>query len=179
MIKTNAIQLTTEEIRTIWDYKDGKLWWKKRRSRIDCTKPAGCKLSKGYCQIMYKRVHYLGHRLIWLWHGKELIDGLVIDHIDGNPSNNRIENLQQISPGENTRRAEFAQNPKGGVYFHKQAKKWEVRIMRNYKSVYLGLFQTREEGVKCLENYRNEQARSDSSTSDGARGETSEALCVN
>lgn len=176
MIKTNSIQLTTEEIRTIWDYKDGELWWKQRRSRTNCTKPAGCKLSKGYCQIMYKRVHYLGHRLIWLWHGKELIDGLVIDHIDGNPSNNRIENLQQISPGENTRRAEFAQNPKGTVSFHKKANKWHVCITKNYKNIYLGLFQTRKEAVEYLENYRNEQARSDSSTSDGAGRETSEAL---
>jgi len=178
MIKTNPIELTTKEIRTLWDYRDGELWWKERRRGRMMDRPAGCFDNK-YRRIELNGRLYQMHRLIWLWHGRELVDGLVIDHIDNNPSNNRIENLQQILHADNLRRREFVNNSKGGVAFHKSAGKWRARLMRNNKDIHLGLFETREEAVECLENYRNEQARSNCSTSDGARGETSEALCVN
>lgn len=179
MAKTKPIELTTEELRIIFDYRDGELWWKERKQKRQMDRPAGSINGSGYHKINLNGRYYKVHRLIWLWHGKELVDGLVIDHIDSNRSNNCIENLQQISQADNVRRAEWVTNPKGGVYFHKARQKWQVQITRNYKNIHLGLFQTREEAVECLENYRNEQARSDSSTSDGAGRETSEALCVN
>jgi len=179
MIKINPIELTTEEIRAILDYKDGQLWWKERGKRRMMDRPAGCFNSKGYRRLFVNGKECRTHRLIWLWHGRELIDGLVIDHIDNNPANNHIENLQQISPGENNRRRECIKNPKGTVYFSKRAKKWHAQLKRTYKSIHLGSFETREEAVEYLENYRNEQARSDCRTSDGARGETSEALSIN
>ena len=179
MIKINPIELTTEEVRTILDYRDGELWWKERRRGRQMTRPAGCFTSDGYRTIRLNGKLYPAHRLIWLWHGKELVNDLVIDHIDNNPSNNHIENLQQISQGDNARRSEYVKNPKGSVGFTKREQKWRARLMRNYKDIHLGYFATREEAVECLENYRNEQARSNRSTSDGTRGETSEALCVN
>lgn len=175
MIKTNSIQLTTEEIRTIWDYKDGELWWKERRKGRTLDRPAGC-FDKGYRRIELNGRLYLMHRLIWLWHGRELVDGLVLDHIDNNPSNNRIENLQQILHADNLRRRDCVKNAKGGVSFHKAGQKWRARLVRNNKEIYLGSFKTREEAVECLKNYHNEQARSDCRTGDGARGETSQAL---
>jgi hypothetical protein len=178
MAKPKPIELTTEEIRTTWDYRDGELWWKERKNGRMMDRPAGSFASK-YRQIEFNGRLYQMHRLIWLWHDKELVDGLVIDHIDSNRFNNRIENLQQISPGDNVRRSEYVKNPKGGVYFHKVSQKWRAKVCRNYKDIHLGLFQTREEAVECLENYHDEQTRSDSSTSDGAGRETSEALCVN
>jgi hypothetical protein len=179
MTKSKTIELTTEEIRTIWDYRDGELWWKERGKGRILDRPAGAFTSHGYRRINVNGIECRVHRLIWLWHGRELVDGLVIDHIDNNPSNNHIENLQQITTKENNCRRECIKNSKGTVYFSKQAKKWHVQLRRNNKRINLGYFGTREEAVECLENYRNEQARSDSSTSDGARGETSEALCVN
>ena len=179
MIKTNPIELTTKEIRTLWDYRDGKLWWKERKRGRQMDRPAGSIGSRGYHKINLNGRYYGLHRLIWLWHDKELVDGLVIDHIDSNRSNNCIENLQQISQSDTVRRAEYVKNPKGTVSFIKKTKKWHVCITKNYKNIYLGLFQTREEAVECLKNYHDEQARSDSSTSDGAREETSEALSIN
>ena len=178
MPKTNPIELTTEEIRTLWDYRDGDLWWKERRRGRMMDRPAGC-FDNGYRRIELNGRLYLMHRLIWLWHGKELVDSLVIDHIDNNPSNNCIENLQKISQADNLRRRECIKNPKGSVCFHKISRKWRARLQSKCKQIYLGSFKTREEAVECLKNYRNEQARSDSSTSDGAGRETSKALCVN
>jgi len=178
MIKTNPIELTTEEIRTIFDYKDGELWWKERSRKRQMDRPAGW-FEQGYRRIKLNRKYYRAHRLVWLWHGRELVDGLIIDHIDNNPANNRIENLQQILHADNLRRRKYVKNSKGGVYFNKPRQKWRAQITRNCKTTYLGYVATREEAVECLKNYHDEQARSDSSTSDGARGETSEALCIN
>lgn len=41
------------------------------------------------------------HRAVWECFGGNLIDGLVINHKDGNKLNNHINNLEQISPKQN------------------------------------------------------------------------------
>lgn len=43
------------------------------------------------------------HRIVWCLFNKELNDDLVIDHIDGNPTNNRIDNLRQVTSRKNAR----------------------------------------------------------------------------
>lgn len=42
------------------------------------------------------------HRLVWQMFVGEIPKGMTIDHIDGNPSNNTITNLQLLTPRENT-----------------------------------------------------------------------------
>lgn len=46
---------------------------------------------------------YLVHRIVWELHNGPIPEGLVIDHIDGNTSNNRLNNLRCISSKDNTR----------------------------------------------------------------------------
>ena len=77
-------RLTTKEIKELFDYKDGNLYWKKASSkRIKIGKKIGNQHPKNkYIQFVYKGKLYMLHRLIWLWHENELIDGLEIDHID-------------------------------------------------------------------------------------------------
>lgn len=41
------------------------------------------------------------HRAVWETFGDNLIDGMVINHIDGNKLNNHIDNLEQVSSKEN------------------------------------------------------------------------------
>lgn len=41
-----------------------------------------------------KRKGYSAHRIIWQMFNGEIPQGMVIDHLDGNPWNNKIENLQ-------------------------------------------------------------------------------------
>ena len=42
----------------------------------------------------------LYHSAVWAWHHGRLPEKQ-IDHIDGNEQNNRIENLREVSSGEN------------------------------------------------------------------------------
>ena len=68
---------------------------------------------------------------------------LVVDHIDGNRTNNNLSNLQIITNRENT-----SNNKKGGsskyvgVSLHKPSDKWISRIQINDKQKHLGTFKT-------------------------------------
>lgn len=47
--------------------------------------------------------YYKAHRLVYILHNKNIDPSLVIDHIDGDPLNNKIENLRQVSYSENAK----------------------------------------------------------------------------
>lgn len=52
-----------------------------------------------------KRIHILVHRLVYCNFYQDFdLDGYVIDHIDANPKNNALSNLQKITPSENSKR---------------------------------------------------------------------------
>lgn len=49
-----------------------------------------------------KNIHYYIHRLVYcVFHNDYDLEGYVIDHIDGNPRNNELSNLQKITQQEN------------------------------------------------------------------------------
>ena len=75
-------------------------------------------------------------------------ENVEIDHIDGNPSNNRLENLRPCSHAENGRNhGKHRNNTTGypGVTFRKDRGKYQARIHINGKNKYLGLFKSPEE----------------------------------
>lgn len=62
-------------------------------------------INRGYASVMINRKGYLAHRLIWVLFNKaEIPRGYVINHIDCNPSNNSIENLELVTYHENNQR---------------------------------------------------------------------------
>ena len=63
----------------------------------------------GYLEVRFSVVRELAHRLAWALHHGEW-PASVIDHIDGNPSNNRISNLRDVSQSVN---AQNIKGPKG------------------------------------------------------------------
>ena len=75
-------------------------------------------------------------------------ESLLIDHIDNNPLNNRIENLRLCNLSENARNAnKRVDNSSGykGVSWHKQSSKWVAQITVNGKRKHLGFFKDKEE----------------------------------
>jgi hypothetical protein len=65
------------------------------------------KLSKevtwsGYNRISYKRADLYLHRVIAQKYIGD-IEGLEVNHIDGNPSNNHVDNLELVTPSQNRR----------------------------------------------------------------------------
>lgn len=71
---------------------------------------------KGYWRIHALGSHYKAHKIVWALHNSfENQDGLHIDHIDGNPSNNRIENLRLVDPVLNARNKPMMKTNTSGV----------------------------------------------------------------
>ena len=52
-----------------------------------------------YTRVQLKnKKHYYVHRLVYcVFNNDYVLDGFVVDHIDNNPKNNRLENLQKIT----------------------------------------------------------------------------------
>lgn len=91
---------------TLWRYdpESGIIYWKNIHSRvshkISPSGEAGTKDSSGRGYIIHKKARYLSYRIAWLlfygrWPDKN------IDHINGDPSDNRIINLRNVSLSDN------------------------------------------------------------------------------
>jgi len=119
-----------------YDSETGKLYWKvitKHRQR-NGGEVGSIKYRKDNKTVSKRSVHYKGrqigvHRIIYaMWYG-HCPD--VLDHIDGNPLNNKINNLRPADPTLNHwNMKKFSSNRSGmtGVVWVKSARKWRMRI---------------------------------------------------
>ena len=62
------------------------------------------KRGKGYYQTNHRGTNYMVHQIIAMAGGLDFF-GKVINHIDGNPRNNRLDNLEAVSQLDNVRHA--------------------------------------------------------------------------
>lgn len=166
MATASEIALGVEYVRECLEYREGVLYWlprpahhfAKERSRKAFNgghvgKPAGVPhYQKSYIIIGFRkdgaRHHLMGHRIIWMLHNGEW-PSQVIDHINRDPRDNRIENLRNVPADVNSRNNG---NPNGsgllGAYRmprpgrHKQ---FVGHITRDGVTNYLGIFSTAEE----------------------------------
>lgn len=151
-------QPTPEILRKLLRYEPetGKLFWRKRPVKMfteDCyakmwntrfaNKAAFTSVEGfGYRQGTFLGERYLAHRAIWAmvhdeWPAEQ------IDHINGDPSDNRINNLRSVSCAENGRNKKRpSTNTSGvtGVRWDKAAGKWHSQIKRDGHSIHLGFF---------------------------------------
>jgi len=75
-------------------------------------KPIGFVNNQGYLQFGVRGRIYYVHRVVYEAFNGLIKDGNVIDHIDSNPLNNAISNLQCISQKENTKKGKTGKYPK-------------------------------------------------------------------
>lgn len=74
-----------------------------------------------------------------------------IDHIDGNRSNNKIENLRLVRKCDNLKNQRLYKNNKSGahgVYWSKQKKKWCVQLTSGGEQMYYGCFSKLDDAKK-------------------------------
>lgn len=109
--------------------------WNKRFS----GKIAGSKTTNAHRTVAVNAKAYMVHRVIWEMVNGPIPNGLVIDHINGNPSDNRLCNLRLCHQRENV-----LNSPRGiaklkGVYTTRQGNPY-TKITVNKKVVRLGVF---------------------------------------
>ena len=114
-------------------------WIKQKAQKTKVGSIAGHRNNLGYVKIKFDNKIYSAHRLAWFYVYKQF-PVKSLDHINRNPTDNRLSNLREASITENNQNTESK-----GYCFHKLTNKWMARIMTNHKEVYLGLFTTEEE----------------------------------
>ena len=77
-----------------YDPETGLFTWTKSRAQQKAGSVAGTLLRGGYIRVLFKRQKMLAHRLAWLFITKSDPGELTIDHIDGDKTNNRADNLR-------------------------------------------------------------------------------------
>lgn len=136
--------LPQERVRELFDYDAGTgelVWRTLTNNRVKVGAVAGTPRADGYRKISVDGRFYLTHRLVWLWHHGELPQYL--DHIDRDPSNNRIENLRpatSIQNGGNMSKRSGTSSQWKGVCWSKRTRKWQANIRVNDKLRHLGRF---------------------------------------
>jgi len=114
-------------------------YWNKRYAGKET---AICQDGRGYFKCKINQIHYGAHRVAWaLYHGEW--PDKQIDHINGNPLDNRIKNMRVVSTRENGKnRKRPSTNTSGiiGVSWNKRQSKWVSQICVNYKKIFLGCY---------------------------------------
>jgi hypothetical protein len=138
------MSLTQEEAHRLFEYKDGVLYWKVSSAQcveIGDTVGGTNGRKNPYLRTQINKQRYLVHRIIFLmWYGYM---PEIIDHIDGNISNNKIDNLRPANRCENRHNASKNKNNTSNcknVFYHKNRNVWMVRVMANKKIIHCGTF---------------------------------------
>lgn len=161
---------TEEEVRMLelsglieYDGLTGQILWKSRPQSMFPShwsfmrwneryagKPAGRETSKGAILMFFKKRPVLAHRIaFYLLHG---YCPEQVDHKDGNPGNNRADNLRAASGSQNCcNRGISARNTSGvkGVSLEKKTGLWKAYIKVGGKQTHLGRFPTLEEAAEA------------------------------
>ena len=138
--------ITINEV-NITVFEDGSV---EKRHYVGLKRQFGCNM-RGYRAIRVGGKCFLAHRLVAKAFLDDFSEDLQVDHINGDKSDNRPENLRMVTHQENCRA--FARKIKGtsskfrGVCWHKGAKKWVAFINVEGKQKYLGLFTSEEEAA--------------------------------
>lgn len=131
-----------EELQEWFDYQDGELIRiKSSDTRPDTIgKAFGGLTGTGYIQGWFKGKLYYLHHLVWIYYNGNLPEG-VIDHVNRDKTDNRIENLREASKQQNTFNREgnhSAVSQFKGV--SKKRDKWRARITVDGVECSLGSF---------------------------------------
>jgi hypothetical protein len=133
-----------------YDPETGIFTWikKPKYSRIEIGFIAGYQTHTHHIRIKYNRKLYQAHRLAWFFtYG--VVPEFNIDHINENPSDNRICNLRLDSNKENEQNVSTPQanNKSGyrGVCWATKERKWVASIKLKGKTTRIGRYDTPEE----------------------------------
>jgi hypothetical protein len=144
------------EVKYIIDTENGII----KHKNQNYTRKVGYKNKKGYIVFNLNRVLYLVHRIILTKHlNREIREGYHCDHINHNPSDNRICNLRELNNQENTQHSQLSKNNTSGfkgVSWNKRDKRYEAKIMLNSKTIHLGNFKTSEQAYEAYKKKAQE-----------------------
>ena len=130
----------------------GLIRWKNSNRKKFADWFSGYEKNRGYKEIWIGRTKVLVHRLAWAFVYGEHPKGL-IDHINGDPSDNRISNLRCVTDLENNQNiskpTRASKTGVRGVHFSSRINRWIAQITVNRKCSHLGCFKTIEDAKEA------------------------------
>lgn len=143
--------LTPARVRALFDYdsRTGVLTWRVGAGRVKAGAQVCAQRPGGYLCARVDGKIRLAHRLAWAHHFGEWPKHS-IDHIDGCTSNNRIENLRDVSHSvnmHNQRRAAHHNRSSKliGAHWHKRDQRWRSNITVGGVARHLGFFDSEQQ----------------------------------
>lgn len=145
-----------------YDHESGELRWRDRNdpgfnSASLSGKVAGHLARDGYVRLYMRGVSYTAHRVIW-----KMVTGdeppQYVDHIDGNKSNNKWDNLRLASHAENKQNSTTPKSNRSGVKgvcWIARRRKWQAVVSANGKSEWLGRFNSKDDAAAAVERARD------------------------
>jgi hypothetical protein len=138
----------------VFYYKNGNLFWKikKHRSRLNPGDLAGRILHTNRYQIGMNGKQYMRSRIVAKMFFPDFSENLLVDHINGNTLDDRIENLRMVTQSQNSRNTKKStRNSSGhvGIYWREATKRWRVCIGVDGKPKEIGTFTELTEAIKC------------------------------
>ena len=134
----------------------GLFTWKVARKRLaKLGTEAGSTNGSGYRQISADGKIYLAHRLAWFYCFQEWPENN-IDHINGIRTDNRLDNLQDVTQNKNIHKANRTISSSGFRNVRKIYNKYQAHIKVKGKTVHLGMFDTGEQASERVEAYKKE-----------------------
>lgn len=134
-----------------YDSETGEFKWLKiGKGRY--TDSVGVKDSAGYIIIGVGCKTYKAHRLAWFITHKYWPD--LLDHINGDRSDNRLCNLRDVTKRQNDQNKISHRNGKlVGTTYCKNSKKWVAQLTVNKKRKHIGIYSTELEAHNAYKNY--------------------------
>jgi len=139
-----------------YNSQTGEFFWKIRRS--NCAKHgwfSGTKRPDGYLAISIDKKIYLAHKLAWLWVYGELPP--ILDHIDEDKGNNKINNLRLSSKSLNGLNQAKPHKDSTQIFrgiSQTDSGKWMAKYCVDNKQIYLGSFETQEEASQVYHSHK-------------------------
>ena len=103
--------------------------------------------TEGYCYVGFNGTKVLYHVIIWILStGKDIPQGMEIDHINGNKIDNRIENLRLVTNRQNQQnRKKHRAGRLVGASYRKGYNDWQSHIAIDKNKIFLGCYKTEQE----------------------------------
>lgn len=140
-----------------YDVDLGIFTYKESRGNRAAGATAGYTHGTGYKYIELGGKAYSEHRLAWFYcFNRWPIND--IDHIDRDPSNNKLSNLREATTSENMRNRSIGVNNTSGflgVSLYKPTGKWRATFVLNGKAKHIGYYDTPEEANEAYQIFKD------------------------
>lgn len=140
----DPLKIIIENEKLIYNVTDGLIFRKFKNGNV---KLIGTNRGDGYKSVRINGKDYLQHRLIYEKAFGTIDENMIIDHINHNRADNRIENLRLVTIKQNCQNTSKPFTNSSGhknICWDKSRDKWQVRI----STFHFGRFLNLEDAIK-------------------------------